>query len=187
MEKKSTLSTKKIAFTALMAALVVIGSALRVQLPISVGGTTAFHLGNIFCALSGLLLGPWLGAAAAGVGSALFDIMSNYADEFLITFLTKGAYGLVVGLIAWTGTKEYNFGKALLSTTAGAITYAILYLTKSYFYSGLLKQGLTPSAAIFAVAAKIPATLFNAVVAIIIAPILAIAIREGLKRAHIEL
>ena len=73
MEKKSTVSTRKIVFTALMAALVVVGSALRVQLPISVGGTTAFHLGNIFCALSGLLLGPWLGAAAAGIGSFLFE------------------------------------------------------------------------------------------------------------------
>ena len=60
MEKKSKLSTRKIVFTALMAALVFVGSALRVRLPIAVGSTTSFHLGNIFCALSGLLLGPWL-------------------------------------------------------------------------------------------------------------------------------
>ena len=61
MEKKSTLTTRKIVFTALMAALVVAGSALRVRLPLAIGSTTSFHLGNIFCALSGLLLGPWLG------------------------------------------------------------------------------------------------------------------------------
>lgn len=63
MEKKRKLSTRKIVFTALMAALVFVGSALRVRLPIAVGSTTSFHLGNIFCALSGLLLAPgwWSG------------------------------------------------------------------------------------------------------------------------------
>lgn len=187
MEKKFTVSTRKIVFTALMAALVVVGSALRVQLPISVGGTTAFHLGNIFCALSGLLLGPWLGAAAAGVGSFLFDIMSNYIGECWITFLTKGAYGLVAGLIAWKGAKECGYVKALLSTTAGAVTYAVLYLVKSYFWNGLLKQGLTPDAAMVGVVAKIPATVFNAAVAIIFAPILFLAIRKALEKNHLSL
>ena len=67
MEKKQKISTRKIVFVALMAALTVVGSALRIQLPVAIGSTTAFHLGNIFCALSGLLLGPWLGGLAAGL------------------------------------------------------------------------------------------------------------------------
>ena len=48
---KTKLSTKKIVFTALMAALVCVASTMRIVIPIDIGGTTAFHLGNIFCAL----------------------------------------------------------------------------------------------------------------------------------------
>ena len=59
--KKQAITTKHLVLTALLAALTVAGSALRVTLPIDIAGTTSFHLGNIMCALSGLLLGPWLG------------------------------------------------------------------------------------------------------------------------------
>ena len=187
MKGKKSLTTKKIVLTALMAALVFVGSALRVRLPIAVGSTTSFHLGNIFCALSGLLLGPWLGGLAAGLGSFLFDIMTNYISECWITFLTKGAYGLVAGLVAWkAGKMNWNYLKATVATTAAAITYAALYLGKSYL-QGILVKGLTSDAALLAVIGKIPATVFNAVVAIIFAPILGLAILEGLKKSHLSL
>ena len=187
MKKESTITTKKLVLAALMAALTVVGSAIRIQMPISVGGTTAFHLGNIFCALSGLLLGPWLGGLAAGLGSFLYDIMTNYIDECWITFLTKGAYGLVAGLIAWGSTKNWNYVKALIATVAGALTYAVLYLAKSYFYNGLLVHGYTSSAALADVVAKLPATTFNAVVAIVFAPVLAVSIRKALEHNHLTL
>ena len=70
MTQKRPISTRRIVLAALMAALTVAGSALRITLPVSIMGTTAFHLGNIFCALSGILLGPGLGGLAAGLGSA---------------------------------------------------------------------------------------------------------------------
>ena len=74
MEKKQTISTRRLVLAALLAALTVVGSALRITLPLEVAGTTSFHLGNIMCALSGILLGPWLGGAAAGLGSAIYDM-----------------------------------------------------------------------------------------------------------------
>ena len=181
MEKKHTLTTRKIVFAALMAALTVAGSALRVTLPLDIAGTTSFHLGNIMCALSGILLGPWLGGLASGLGSAIYDIMNPlYISECWITFLTKGAYGLVAG-------KKFGYVKALLATLAGALTYAALYLAKSYFYSGLLIKGLTPDAALLTVVAKLPATAFNAVVALVFAPILAVAIQKALEENHLTM
>ena len=83
MEQKQKLTTRKIVFVALMAALTCIGSYMRVVIPISVGGNSAFHLGNIFCALSGILLGPWLGGFAAGLGSLLYDVLfyPDYISE----------------------------------------------------------------------------------------------------------
>lgn len=188
MENKTKFTTRKIVFTALMAALTAVGSALRITLPLDIAGTTSFHLGNIFCALSGILLGPWLGGLGAGLGSAIYDMFNPaYISEAWITFLFKGAYGLVAGLVAYIGKKEPGYVKAVLATVAGAVTYAVLYLAKSYFYGGLLIGGLTPDAAWLTVLGKLPATIFNAVVAIIFAPILAVAIRAALKKNHLTL
>ena len=191
--KTNTISTKKIVMTALLAALTVAGSYLRIKVP-SVVGTSAFHLGNIMCSLSGILLGPWYGGLAAALGSAIFDMLDPiYISECWITFITKGAYGVVAGLIAWSGKKPWSasiklfYPKALLAAICGALTYAALYLSKTYFYSALLIKGLTPDAALAATIAKLPATTFNAVVAIVAAPLLATAISKALEKAHIKL
>lgn len=187
METRKTFSTKKIVLVALMAALTVVGSALRITLPVSIMGTTAFHLGNIFCALSGILLGPGLGGLAAGLGSMIYDMTNPaYIDECLITFVMKGAYGLVTGLIVWGGKNHESYSKFTLATIAGAVTYAVLYLAKN-FLKGILVQGLVPVASAIALLDKVPATIFNAVVAIIFAPMLATAIRTALKKNHISL
>ena len=188
MEKKTTLTTKKIVLAALMAALTVAGSAIRIVLPVSVGGTTAFHLGNILCALSGILLGPWLGGFAAGLGSAIFDMLNPfYISECWITFLTKGCYALAVGLVIRCGRGQWSYAKATLATLAGAVTYAALYLVKSYGYNGLFLQGLTHEGAMLGVIGKLPATAFNAAVAVIFAPVLAVAVRKALEKNHLTL
>jgi uncharacterized membrane protein len=183
--KKQSISTKRLVIAALIAALTVVGSSIRITVPMDIAGTSSFHLGNILCALSGILLGPWLGGAAAGIGSAIYDMTNPlYISECWITFLMKGAYGVAAGLVAG---KQWGYGKAFLGTVAGALTYALLYLAKSYFYSGMLLHGLTADAAWLNVIGKLPATTFNIVVALIAAPLLAITIRKALDRNHLTL
>ena len=187
MENKQKISTKRLVLTARLAALVVVGCALRITIPIDIGGNTAFHLGNIMCALSGILLGPWLGGLAAGLGSMIYDMFNPiYISECWITFLSKGAYGVVTGLVILGFKKEWNHGIAALATTAGAVTYGVLYLLKPYLKSVLVK-GYAAEAAWLAVVAKLPATVFNAVVAVIFAPILAVVIRKALRESHMDL
>lgn len=180
------ISTKRIAMAGLLAALTAVGSGLRITIPVSIGGNTAFHLGNIFCALSGILLGPGLGGAAAGLGSAIFDMTNPiYISEAWLTFLMKGAYGMAAGLVA----ERMHFGgymRDLTATTAGAVIYAVLYLCKS-FLNTMIVSGTTASAALVAVGLKLPATTFNMAVAIVIAPVLASAIRKALAMNHISL
>lgn len=184
---QSKISTKRIAMAGLLAALTFVGSGLRIKIPVEIGGTSAFHLGNIMCALSGILLGPWVGGAAAGIGSLLYDMTDPaYIDEAWLTFLMKGAYAVVTGLVIRCGKKEWGYGKATISTVAGALTYAILYLLKSYL-KPMIIGGVTSAAALVAVGTKIPATIFNASVAIIFAPILAVAISKALKQNHLNL
>ena len=185
--KHQAFTTRKIVFAAMMAALTAAGSALRITMPLSIAGTTSFHLGNIMCALSGILLGPGLGGLAAGMGSAMYDMFNPaYIDEAWLTFLMKGAYGLVTGLIVWCGKNRESYLKTTLATVAGAITYAALYLAKNYL-KGIWVKGLTAAASALALLEKIPPTVFNAVVAILFAPMLASAIRKALERNHLTL
>lgn len=185
--KNQKLTTRKIVFAALMAALTVVGSGLRIKVPAGIAGTSAFHLGNIMCALSGILLGPWLGGLAAGLGSAIYDMFDPmYIAECWLTFLMKGAYGLIAGYVFSIGRKEWNYIKATFASAAGAVTYAVLYLAKSYF-KAIIVQGVAASGAWIAVVDKLPATTFNAVVAILFAPMLAAAINTGLKKNHLSL
>jgi len=186
METNKMPSTKRIVFTALMAALTVAGSALRITIPVDIAGTTSFHLGNIMCALGGILLGPWYGALSAGLGSAIYDMMNPlYISEAWITFLTKAAYGLAAGLVC--KKKDWGYGRATAATVAGALTYAVLYLAKTCFYSGMLMKGLPLEAAALTVVTKLPATTFNAVIAIIAAPVLALNIRSALEKNRLTL
>ena len=188
MENQTRVSTKRIVFTALMAALTVAGSALRITIPVDIAGTTSFHLGNIMCALGGILLGPWYGALAAGLGSAIYDMMNPlYISEAWITFLTKAAYGLAAGLVIRCGKQPWTNVRAIIATAAGAAVYAALYLAKTCFYSGMLLKGLPLNAAALTVVTKLPATTFNAVVAIIFAPILAVSIRAALEKNRLSL
>lgn len=187
MKHSTKISTKQIVLVGLLAALTCAGSALRIKVPADLVGTSAFHLGNILCALSGILLGPWLGGLAAGLGSAIYDMFDPiYIQECWLTFLMKGAYGVVTGLVIHLGKHKWGYGKAIVATVAGALTYAILYLAKTFFYSGMLLAGLSADAALVSVISKLPATAFNAAVAIIAAPFLAVVLRKALAKSHLS-
>ncbi len=187
MNKPSTIPTKRLVLAAMLAALTTVGSAIRITMPLSIAGTTSFHLGNVMCALSGLMLGPWLGALAAGLGSALYDMFNPlYISEAWITFLTKAAYGLLPGLVMMIGQKK-PYWKTVLAAASGAVAYGILYLAKGYYYDGIFWHGLTSDAAFLSILPKVPATIFNGAVAVIFAPVLYKAIQKALEQNHLSL
>lgn len=187
-DRPSLLNTRNMVLMALLMALVFVGSAIRITMPVAIAGTTSFHLGNIMCALSGILLGPVGGGLSAGIGSMLYDFTNPlYISESWITLLTKGAYGVAAGLVAWSGGRRgESFYRNVMATVAGALVYAALYLFKGFAYDGLLVGGLTAGAAAVTVVAKLPATTFNAVVAIVCAPLLARALEQALKKAGLN-
>lgn len=176
-----------ICMVAVMAALVAVGSKLEIQIP-SILGSNRFHLGNVMCALSGLLLGPWWGALASGLGSAVFDLFDPLRImESPITFVTKGVYGLVAGAVYFNVFKgRSNYVSEAVSTAAAAASYIAIYLVKAFFYNGLLVKGLAPDAAWLAMLEKIPSSAFNGIVAVVFAPILGVALHKALKAAHLE-
>ena len=186
------MSTQRLALLGMMTALVFAGNYARIVLPVPVGGVPSFTLANILCVLSGLLLGP-VGGLASGLGSALYDLTNPlWAAECWITFLTKGAMGLVAGAAAFAGRRSWEakpaaYGRCLMAAAAGCLAYYVLYYLKDFFYNGMLIGGLQPQAAAVTLLALIPTSIFNGGVAIVAAPPLALAVREALKRSGLRL
>lgn len=187
-QSKNRTKIVRICVVAVMAVLVMVASRLQVKVP-SLLGVNRFHLGNTMCALSGILLGPWWGGLAAGLGSALFDIVMDptFFTDAPITFVTKGLYGLVSGLVFFkVFRRKSNYVTEVVATLCGAVTYIVLYLSKKYFLDALLVAGMDAAGAWLVVIEKIPSSLFNGIVAVIFAPILGVALNKALKRANLS-
>ena len=181
-------STRRLALLGMMAALVFAGNYARIVMPLSIGSQTSFTLANIFCCLSGLIMGP-MGGLASGIGSLLYDLTDpRFVADCWITFITKGAMGFAAGLVVKGALKQNKlaYGRALAGAAAGCITYYILYFAKTFFYTGLLKQGLPAPGAWLLVMEKMPASVFNAAVALIAAPPITLVILQALKRSHLD-
>lgn len=175
------LSTQKLVYMALFAALVYIFSRFF-QIPIVTPlGQTRFHLGNVFCLLGGLLLGPVYGGISAGVGSALFDLFDPvYFTSAPITFITKFAMAFVAGIIYKKRDKVVNTPKLVLASALGQITYVILYLAKTFIKNRMV-LGLTMEATMAEVIQKGSVSMVNAVISVIVATILAIPLLKAVK------
>ena len=77
---------KKLVLAALMAALTYVATSI-VQIPSPMQGYV--NLGDCIVLLSGWILGPWWGGAAAGIGSMLVDLLGGYASFVPGTLVIK--------------------------------------------------------------------------------------------------
>lgn len=115
-----TISTRQLATTGFMAALVMVGT-LIIQIPTPAKGY--IHLGDSLVYLCGIILGPVMGCFAAAVGSALADLVSGYAIYTPVTFLLKGLDAFLAGYFYYAITKK---NPSLLRTVLGSIVGIVL-------------------------------------------------------------
>ena len=110
------ISTPRLCFCALFAALACAGTFIAVPLPIGY-----FNLGDIFVLCAAWCLGPVPGALAAGLGSALADIIMGYVLYAPATFLIKGCTALLAGALfrALFSALKTAFPARLLSAVVG--------------------------------------------------------------------
>jgi uncharacterized membrane protein len=170
--KKQDLKVAELVFTGVLAAMVYVVTLFRFPL---LGSKV--HFANAVCLLGGMLLGPWLGGAAAGLGSALFDAFNGYdALNVLITFVSKFAMAWVCGAIMHrSGKSRLRADRTVLSAVAGALTYVALYMLKTYIFGLIAGNGWA------AVISKFPASIINAGAAVVAAPIFFHAVLPALK------
>lgn len=94
---KTNNMTEKIILTGLMMALVTVATmVISIPVPFTSG---YIHLGDSMIFLSVLILGWKFGAMAAGVGSALADMLLGYAQWAPWTLCIKGLMAVFMGLI----------------------------------------------------------------------------------------
>ena len=182
----------KMSMAALFAALCYIGFAyFKIDIPV---GTekTAFHLGNVFCVLAALFIGPFWGGMAGAVGMTIADLTSGYVTSAPKTFVLKLCIGLIAGFVAH---KVFHISKeqdrkvpvsvaAVLSCTAGMAFNVVADPVVGYFYKMYLLGVPQEAASIWAKMGAVT-TLVNAVVAVIAATVFYLALRPALKRTSL--
>ena len=170
--KKGQWNLWTIVFVGVLAAMVYVVTLFRFPL---LGSKV--HFANAVCLLSGMLLGPVPGGMAAGLGSALFDAFNGYDFvNVLITFVSKFAMAYVCGaLMGREGARKFKFDRTVLAAAAGALTYVLLYMIKSYVYGAIASNGWA------VVVSKFPASIINAGAAIVAAPVFFHAVLPALK------
>ena len=152
---------KKLVLAALFAAL---ACAATMSVRIPTPGTNGYiHPGDAIVILSGIFLGPQFGFLAAGIGSALADVLGGYFAYAPVTFLIKGLVALCAGLFAARlhKNKRHLYPAVLLGGAADIILVAGGYfLYESVFYGAA------------AAAMSVPANLVQGCGGLVIAAVL---------------
>lgn len=159
-------SIRKMVFAAFMAALVCVATMV-VEIPSPTNGYV--NLGDCFVLLSAWLLGPWYGAAAAGIGSMLTDLFMGYAYYAPGTLVIKGLMGLCAALLYRALHKTAPKGALILSSVVAEVIMVVGYFVYAAFCLGY---------GFVAGAAGIPGNLVQAVVGIAAAIVLMSALRR---------
>lgn len=152
---------KKIVMAALFAALACVATmSIRIPTP----GTGGYiHPGDAIVILSGVILGPVYGLLAAGIGSAMADLLGGYFIYVPITFAVKGIIALAAG------TVYQKLGKTSKSQYTAVILGGIIdivLVAGGYFLCEIPLYGAASAAA------SVPANLIQGISGLIIAFIL---------------
>ena len=183
----------KLSLAALFAALCYIGfTYFKIDIPVGTV-STAFHLGNVFCVLAALLIGPFWGGMAGAVGMTIADLMDpKYVTSAPKTFVLKLCIGLIAGFVAH---KVFKISKdqdrrvpisiaTALSCIAGMAFNVFADPLAGYFYKTYILGVPQEIADVWVKMGRIT-TLVNAVAAVICATIFYLALRPALKRASL--
>jgi uncharacterized membrane protein len=135
--KQGEVNTRLIALLAIMAALVLALTYIRVfQTP--VGGY--IHLGDIAVYFAALAFGPLVGGVAGGVGTALADVIGGYPLFAIASLIVHGLQGYAAGRI--------GHGKTHWAPLTSAILAGSVILILGYFIAEAVFLGFGPAAAL---------------------------------------
>lgn len=185
MNKKNQ-SVYRLCAIAVFAALCFASNYLSFPIPVSIGPISRIHLGNIFCLLSGLLLGPVGGGLSAGIGCALYDVMTPaFVLSAPFTLVFKFVLAALCGLVAHGRQQQAkNVKRNIAGAVCGSLAYIVLYLGKT-FVEGLL-AGSVPEAMVLPLLTKLTTSAVNAVIGVVGSVALYAALSSALEKSGLK-
>lgn len=193
LRPKRPVSIRTLTMAAMFAALCYVGFAFF-QIKIPVGdSSTSFHLGNVFCVLAALCIGPLWGGLAGAVGMTIGDLLDPvYITSAPKTFLLKLGIGLISGFVAHKIFKlsqdterKIPLGAAtVISSAAGMAFNIVADPLVGYFYKMYI-MGVPQDAATILAKMSAVTTSVNAIIAVIAASIFYLALRPALKKSNL--
>lgn len=133
------MTTKKIVFTALFAALTAVCTMFVV---IPVVGTEGFiNIGDSMIFICALMMGAIPACIAGGIGSMLADILLGYAHWAPFTLVIKAIEGLICGLLVSCLTKKTKLSKFQILIGCLGMLVAGIEMVVGYFFGGWILQG----------------------------------------------
>ena len=127
---RKSLNPRTLALTAIMTAIVLVLTSL-IKVPTPAKGYA--HLGDSGVFFSAFALGPWVGAAAGGLGTALADILGGYPQWAIFSLLIHGLQGWVAG---WLVRRVAGLAGLILAAVVGGVI-----VVAGYFLAGLILVG----------------------------------------------
>lgn len=124
------MKTKDITISAMMAALVFIGTFFF-KIPSPFGYT---HLGDCFIILTVILLGYKKGCFAGMIGAGLADFIGGYMEWVLPTVIIKGIYAFIIGMLICKLGKENKLVWIGSCMVAGIFHVAAYSLVRCFIY-----------------------------------------------------
>lgn len=127
-------NTKKLVTAALMAALTCIATMV-IQIPTPTLGYV--HPGDCFVILSGVILGPVFGPAAAGIGSMMADILTGYTIYAIPTLVIK-AVSAWIAAVCFRGFRKHCPARPYLGLAVSGLLCEINVIF-GYFLNKIVK------------------------------------------------
>lgn len=127
----TALSPAMIALAAVMIALTAVFTLL-VRIPTPARGYV--NLSDTAITFAALAFGPWVGAVAGGIGTALADVLGGFAPFAPLSLVAHGLEGLLIGLL---GRGRRNpVGMIGAWAVGGLVMVATYLLGEGLFYTG---------------------------------------------------
>ncbi|MDT2757101.1 ECF transporter S component [Enterococcus asini] len=174
---KKSVSIQSIVLVALFTALTVIGTTIKIPLP-----TGAFvHLGNAVLLLSVLLLGYFKGSLAGGLGFFIFDMMNGYATEapyFILESFIVGA--AAYGAFVFFKKRPTHIWQVIVIGICTGIAKLVMTQIKNTVMNLIAGASFAP--AFGGALAKLPATVINVTLTVLIVAVVYFPLKAAMDR-----
>ncbi len=161
---RARLTPAMIGLLAVLIALVAVFTLVpRVPVP-ATGGYA--NLSSVAITFTGLVFGPFVGAVAGGIGTAIADLLGGFLPFAPLSLIAHGLEGFLIGFI---GRGQHSVWRMIFAWLIGSLAMmAVYFVGESLFLTG-------PAAAL----AEVPFNAFQAALGAIVGIPLVLAVRRA--------